>query len=278
MNKAIYDYEDYRGFLKQRFQELKKKNRKFSYQFCGNRLKTSKNYIKLILDGKRHTSLEKITAISKLFQLDNFESQYLLFLFLRAVVTDPALIDHFEAVLGGMKRRKKIGVLDHKESAHVSEEIYANWEKWLVHSMVRLKDFDPDPATMRSKILEEIPVEKLRSTFEQLKKSKLIEKRGSRWDQNEFVFTTPSDSETSGYQIFQLGLKKASEFIAKVEKFRPNQHYMMTVAMDNESFEAVRAKFVELRNFIIEKSKQSKEPDKVFFTCNHIFGVTAIAE
>lgn len=274
MSKTIIDYDDYRGFLKQRFQELKRKNKKFSYQFCGNRLRTSKNYIKLILDGKRHTSLEKITAISKLFQLDNFESQYLLILFLRAVVSDPALADHFEAVLGGMRRRKRIGALDHRESAAVSEEIYANWEKWLVHSMVRLKDFDPDPPMMRSKILEEIPLEKLKSSFEELKKAKLIEKRGDRWAQNEFVFTTPSDSETSGYQIFQLGLKKASEFISRVEKFRPNQHYMMAVALDTESFEAVRTKIVELRNFIIEKSKQSKEPDQVFFTCNHIFGVT----
>jgi uncharacterized protein (TIGR02147 family) len=269
----ICEFADYRKFLQARFQQLKAKNSKFSYQFCASRLKTSRNYIKLILDGKRHTSLDKIEALSKLFKLDKFESQYMLYLFLRSSVKEPFLLEHFGAVLGSMKQRKLLGVLEHRESRPETEQIYANWERWLVHTLVKLKGFDPDPQAMQKFTLEGIPASSLARAFEDLKRGKMVVKEEGKWRQSEFVFTRPSNSETSSYQIFHLGLKKAADFLDKVEKFRPNQHYMMAVGMDEKSFQEVRDKFVELRNFIIEKGKQAQEADAVFFTCNHIFRV-----
>jgi len=75
--KPVYDYMNYRCFLKDRFLSLKRKNPLFSYRSF-NRLAgiQSSGFLKLVIDGKRNLGDEGIVMVSRGFKLVEDERKY----------------------------------------------------------------------------------------------------------------------------------------------------------------------------------------------------------
>ena len=74
---SIYNFKDYRLFLKERFAELKKGDPRFSYRFF-NRLAgiQSSGFIKLVMDGKRNLAQDGIRKIAKGLKFNEQERKY----------------------------------------------------------------------------------------------------------------------------------------------------------------------------------------------------------
>ncbi len=75
--KPIYEYTDYRSFLKDRFFDLKNRNPLFSYR-AFNRLAGLKNsgYLKLVIDGKKNLGERGIWKLARGFKLEQEEGRY----------------------------------------------------------------------------------------------------------------------------------------------------------------------------------------------------------
>ncbi len=79
MNTAsnIYNFTDYRDFLKDRYRQLKDTDPLFSFRYFSKQAGFgSPNYLKLVMDGKRNLSAEAIGKFAKGIRLDNHESEY----------------------------------------------------------------------------------------------------------------------------------------------------------------------------------------------------------
>lgn len=73
----VFNYHDYRKFLKDYFDYAKYKDSKFSYRFFAQRAGFgSGSFLKLVIDGKRKLTNESITKISKGFKLKKREHEY----------------------------------------------------------------------------------------------------------------------------------------------------------------------------------------------------------
>src|SRR5579885_1121656 len=74
---SIYDYMDYRGFLKDQFSERKKQNPLFSYRSF-NRVAgiTSSAFLKQVIDGKRNLGDRGIRMIARGFKMNESERKY----------------------------------------------------------------------------------------------------------------------------------------------------------------------------------------------------------
>ena len=74
---TVYDYTDYRSFLKERFLYLKKRNPLFSYRSF-NRLAgvKSSGFLKLVIDAKRNLADDGIGMIARGFRLNEAERRY----------------------------------------------------------------------------------------------------------------------------------------------------------------------------------------------------------
>src|SRR5262249_33177209 len=74
---TVYDYADYREFLRDRFFELKKKNPLFSYRSF-NRLAGLKNsgFLKLVIEGKKNLGEIGILKMARGFKLNEVETRY----------------------------------------------------------------------------------------------------------------------------------------------------------------------------------------------------------
>ncbi|MBI4403282.1 MAG: TIGR02147 family protein [Deltaproteobacteria bacterium] len=73
----IYNFMDYREFLKDRYRQLKDNDPMFSFRFFSKEAGFgSPNYLKLVMDGKRNLSDEAIAKFAKGLRLDSHESEY----------------------------------------------------------------------------------------------------------------------------------------------------------------------------------------------------------
>lgn len=79
--KTIFEYLDYRGFLRDRLLEIKRRNPAFSLR-AFNRLAgfRSSATLKLVMDGKRNLAVDGIRRIARGFKLSEDESRYFRFL------------------------------------------------------------------------------------------------------------------------------------------------------------------------------------------------------
>ena len=77
ISSNIYNFTDYREFLKDRYRQLKINDPLFSFRhFSKSAGFGSPNYLKLVMDGKRNLSAEAIAKFAKGLRLDNHESEY----------------------------------------------------------------------------------------------------------------------------------------------------------------------------------------------------------
>src|SRR5262249_32035516 len=70
--KPVYDYMDYRCFLKERFSSLKARNPLFSYRSFSRLAGTkSSGFLKLIIDGRRNLGDDGIMMVARGFKLND---------------------------------------------------------------------------------------------------------------------------------------------------------------------------------------------------------------
>ncbi|MBO9667552.1 MAG: hypothetical protein J7501_12155 [Bdellovibrio sp.] len=99
MSIHIGSYPDYRDFLKEKFVQEKAKKYTFSLQFCADKLDVSKTFVKLVLDKKRHFSLDTLPLLWDLFKLTEKERMYFTFLFCRTICRNELLKHQFDFVM-----------------------------------------------------------------------------------------------------------------------------------------------------------------------------------
>ena len=80
---VIFDYLDYRAFLRDMFKYRKQQAKHFSYRFFARKSGfKSPNFLKLVTDGDRNLSYESITKVAKGFSLKKQEQEYFEYLVL----------------------------------------------------------------------------------------------------------------------------------------------------------------------------------------------------
>jgi hypothetical protein len=117
---GVSKFVDYRQYLKARLEFLQKQDAKFSYQYCAGRLKTTRSYLHLVIQGKRHITLDRVGPLAKLFKLNAVEKQALLFRFLQSQTSDSDLTEFFEASLSSLVARERAGSSRETQRSNVS--------------------------------------------------------------------------------------------------------------------------------------------------------------
>src|SRR5438045_8662218 len=73
----LFEYEDYRKYLKDLYDFQKKNRRSFSFRFFSHHAGfTSPNYLKLVMDGARNLTEESIQKFANGFKLNQQETDF----------------------------------------------------------------------------------------------------------------------------------------------------------------------------------------------------------
>jgi uncharacterized protein (TIGR02147 family) len=72
----LFEYTDYRLWLKERSEEIKKEKPFFSYRYIAGKLGINAGLIARIFNGQSHLTLKHVSAVAALFELSAVEGEY----------------------------------------------------------------------------------------------------------------------------------------------------------------------------------------------------------
>lgn len=125
----IYNFTDYRDFLKDRYRQLKDADPLFSFRYFSKQAGFgSPNYLKLVMDGKRNLSEDAIGKFAKGLRLDNHEGEYFHYMVAFNQCAAGGKKQVFEAKLMYLRELFKVKTL--------IPELYDYYHEWY-HSAIR---------------------------------------------------------------------------------------------------------------------------------------------
>lgn len=166
----IYNFADYRDFLKDRYRQLKEADPVFSFRHFSKQAGFgSPNYLKLVMDGKRNLSSEAILKFAKGLRLDNHETEYFRYMVEYNQCENVHKKRVYEAKLLYLRELFKVKTL-------IPElyDYYHDWYHAAIREVIRKGPTKNDATSIGQGLVPAISEEEAKNSIELLKKLKFI--------------------------------------------------------------------------------------------------------
>jgi uncharacterized protein (TIGR02147 family) len=167
---TIFDYLDYREFLKDYYADAKSNKPFFSYRFIGSRVGMDSSYVIKVLQGSLHLSIKKIGEFIKLLDLNETEAEYF------------ETLVHFGRAKSESERKLYFDRLfSHSsvKSQRIDPHQYEFFQKWYystVWTIINCVPFDGDYHALSEKCMPKISITDAKRAVQLLDKLGLIAK------------------------------------------------------------------------------------------------------
>ncbi len=166
----IYNFADYRDFLKDRYRQLKEADPVFSFRHFSKQAGFgSPNYLKLVMDGKRNLSAEAIFKFAKGLRLDNHETEYFRYMVEYNQCENVHKKRVYEAKLLYLRELFKVKTL-------IPElyDYYHDWYHAAIREVIRKGPTKNDPGAIAQGLVPAISEEEAKASVELLKKLNFV--------------------------------------------------------------------------------------------------------
>ncbi len=268
---SIFQFTDYREYLKAYFAERKKSDRTFSHRWIARQLDIStSNFLWLVMQGRRNLKPGICLKISELFKHSRQEAEYFenMVNFAQAKISREK--DLFFRRMAALRKELKIETIEEWQY-----EYYTNWYNPVIRELVTSPAFDGDPATLSSLLQPSITPRLVKQSIELLLKLKMIKRRAH----NRYIQTFPNI--TTGPEVNSLAVVNfhramgnlAVESLDRIPKQERNIT-ASTVFITREMFDTIREKIEEFRKEILRLADTVKQGDRVYQINFQVFPVS----
>jgi len=257
---VIFDYLDYRVFLKDMFCFRKWKDKYFSYRyFAGKSGFASPNYLKLVIDGDRNLTNGSIAKIAKGFKLKKQEREYFENLVFMNQAEDHEERDHYYRK---MMSAKGYGHIQKLEKA--SYEYFSKWYYPVIREVVLFGSRRHTPLQIATLLKPNIKPKEAEKALKLLVELGLIQKNDDGcWEQCEKVVSTGPEVKSLVIanfhrEMMQLAAKSIDQFPA-----RQRDISAVTISTKNENMEEIKKRIAIFREDILELACSDSNDDQV---------------
>ncbi len=257
---SVFDYTDYRRFLKAYYEHQKRKNPAFSYRYFALKAKVnSSGLLKNVIDGKRGLGSGLIVRCAEAMKLKKKEAEYF-----------ECLVDFNEARTVEEKRIffERILAL-RKPDAHLMQagqfEYYSKWYYTAVRELIGIVPFRGDYAALARALNPAIRPEQAEKAIRVLEDLHLIVKDPQgRYRQSQPSVTTGPEVESvnvAQYQIACMDLAKEA-----IDRHPAPERDMstLTLSLSGEGFAAFKEEIVSFRKKLLALERSFPAPDRVY--------------
>lgn len=167
----IYQYTDYRTYLRDWYEASKKENSFVSYRYLASKTSVDAGYLAHVFQGTKHLSESSLPAFVRLLRLDNQQKRYLESMVdFNKARKDKDIRERFQQLMS---------LRDHSARV-VSQQQYRYWMHWYIPA-IRLTllnfDFSGDLADLAARITPRISVREAGDALQVLLDLELVKKR-----------------------------------------------------------------------------------------------------
>lgn len=254
--QSVYDYLDYRAFLKDFYEEQKARHGFFSYRYFGSKVGIDPSYLLKIVLKSRHLSEKSIGAVCIFFGLSANEAEYF------------HLLVHFAKARSQRESKllfEKLIATRYVKSQHLVKQQYEYFRAWyhpVVRSVLEYFDFKGDFALLGKQLSPPITAKEARESVQLLERLQLVQKDPhGRFHLTENAVTTGEAWRSVAIAAFQEQTIVLSQ--EAVERHDRSLRDVSTVTMNINAadFEEIRERITEFRRALISSINKRTNPD-----------------
>jgi len=257
--KPIFEYTDYREWIRDAFDDFKQRKTVISWRYMAMKLGADPGNLLRVSQGKIHLTLSLVKPMAEFFELDEKETAYWteLVCFGRAK-TDAEALNHYEK----MQILKGIPL---KRLAKKELEFYRHWYCNSIRSIIGICRFKDDYEGLAESCTPPITVEEAKSAVKLLYDLNMISKdRDGYWKVNDTFVSTGGNWRSEAVRTFQKEtIRLAGE---SLERHAPPLRDISTVTMtfNMDDIALIREKIKEFRSELLRLSQEGDGDDTVF--------------
>lgn len=261
VNKDVFEYTDYREFLRDRYKSLKRENaRAFSFRLFSKRCGfNSPNFLKLVMDGKRNLSEDSAERFARGFKFSRDEMNF----FKSLVRFNQATVQEDKEKLA--KQLFRSGRF--KKARPISAAQFDYYNKWYfvpIREMVSSKSFKEDPKWIANKLKPQIEPSEAEHAIKSLLQLGLL-KRDSlgKLVQADAVLDTGDEVTAASVATFHREmLRKASESIDLFDRTE-REISCVTIAISKENSVRIKNLIQNFRKQILQIADEQQDAEKI---------------
>jgi uncharacterized protein (TIGR02147 family) len=256
----IFEYLDYRQYLKDYYESEKKAKPYFSYRFISSRVHLNPGYLVKLFQGKIQLGVKNIPAFADFMKLSDKESEYFreLVLFGRA--------KHQHEVEDLFERLQSIKGIRFRTMADDTVEFYSRWYHMVIRVLISIYPFTgKNYREIASMLTPAITAGEVRESIQLLEKLKLIEKGENGIYRVTDRFVSTGEKWSSG-AIRNYQKKNMELAIASLENHKKELRDISTVTMSfsTKDLPILRERVKQFRQELLLLSQDSGKEDGVF--------------
>ena len=267
----IFEYLNYRDFLREMFSYHKQKNKNFSYRyFSGKAGFSSPNFIKLVIDGDRNLANGSIAKVSKGFGLKKREREFFEYLVFMNQAESHDDKDYYYQKMMAMKVTAAFGKIEKAEY-----DYFSNWYYPVIREMVMFGNKKLTPEDIAGHLNPKITPAQAKKALKALTDLNLIKKNeDDTWETKEKAITTGPEVKSiviANFHKEMIGLAKSS-----IDRFPSGQRDIsaLTLSVSSESIKEIKQRISVFRKELLEFACNEKKSDQVVQINFQLFPLT----
>lgn len=256
----VFEYLDYRSFLRDYYAAKKAKTRTFSFRAFSRRAGVSApNYLKLVIDGQRNLGPRVAEQFAKACGLDDEARRYFVHLVaFNQASTSAERAQHYSKLTSFQHYRRA----QRLDLAHAS--YYSEWYMPAVRELAASAEFRDDPEWIADQLVPRItPLQAEHAVTTLVELGLLVRDGGGRLVQADALLST--GPETRGLHIAAFHRAMTQRAIEAIDLVPPEDRDIssLTLCLSHGGLKAFKKKIQAFRRELLELSALEKEPKQV---------------
>jgi uncharacterized protein (TIGR02147 family) len=267
----IYEYSDYRQFIKDYYERHKAVNPAFSYRYLAEKAGiNSAPFFKFVLEGKRNLTKSTLLKTCVALSLKDKEAEYFENLvFFNQAKTVKEKTQFFDRLIALQKARNILRIRQDQYA------YFGEWHHCIIRELAAMTDFKEDYATLGKMLKPSISAEKAGDSVKLLLEMGFLRKENGRYFQSEPLLSTGFGIQS--YQIIRHQIKMLEMAIEAFERCAPEDRIASstTMSMSRKTFEKLIGKMRDFRTHVMEVARQDEGPEAVYQMTMNLFSMTS---
>jgi uncharacterized protein (TIGR02147 family) len=271
----IFEYTDYRYFLKDYYSFQKKNNRRFSYRSFAHQSGVAPSLFKDVVSGRRHLTLKAMEKYACAMHMSQRESGYF-----RALVefvnakNDRNKNDAFGRMMR-FRRHIPLAFLDEKQY-----EFFSNWYYSAIRELISLPEFREDPEWIARAISPSITAGQAKKALEVLLHLKLVNRNASgKLELSDTVVSSRAEMNSMLLRNFHHSMIQIGQ--EALERYDPKDREIssLTLGVSNSCFEDIKQRIKNFKEEILHMVVEDKTDSQTVCQLNfQLFPLVATEE
>jgi len=267
--KNIYQYSDYRLFLRDYYNEMKERAGLTFREFAARAGINAPATLLYVIHGKRSLSARSVMQYIRALGLKKREAEY----FRNLVFYNQArTATKRERFLKALMRKRRIKNVFTVESDKY--EFYSQWYHSVIRELVNIVDVKDNFLRLGRMVAPPISVSKTRRSIELLERLGLISKdENGIYRQTHAVIQTGPVQEHAVLQFQSMMLHRALESFGKLSK-RDKMSSSTTFSISQKTFEHFKERIRDMRTELMDAAAADPNPERVYQLAVTLFPVS----